>query len=275
MASRAASAAKCSGVFSLRKNPSSTRPPPPACPRCGLPPFCRARAATLRRARGWRSSVRSALAGRYHDVAQVVGVHGLHLEDARVVGAGRPVGAFHQFHALGKCRFGGGGKYRIQIVVPAFLQRELIHLARPGGDVGGHQGGLADLFRGKIVAVGVTGALAGDHPHADPHGNALSRAFHHGFVDADGTGQEILEVEIRVIAALRQRFREVPLEVVASEVEAGREDGIGKLHTSRLSRKGRQHLLHRIRPRICHNSNNLDGPAERGRSGAGVGERCL
>ena len=131
MASRAASAAKCSGVFSFRKKSSSTRPPPPAWPRCGGPPFCRASAETLRRASGWRSTREHAVAGRDHHLAQIVGVDRLHLEDARIVGARRAVGALHQFHALGEGRLGGRGQHRIEIVPRPSLRSNFSTLAGP------------------------------------------------------------------------------------------------------------------------------------------------
>ncbi len=124
-------------------------------------------AKTLRRARGWRSKRQDAVAGRHHHVAQVVGVGGLHLEDARIVGARRAVGALHQFHALGEGGFGGRGEHRDRGCACApSLRSNVSTLAGPGGDAGGHARGLADLLGREIVAVGVAGALAGDHAHA-------------------------------------------------------------------------------------------------------------
>ena len=97
----------------------------------------------------------------------------------------------------------------------AFVQIELLHLAGPGGDAGGHARGLADLLRGQIVAIGVAGALARDHAHADAQRHALRGALHDGFVDADGAGEQVFEIQIGVIAALRKRFGQVAFQVAA------------------------------------------------------------
>ena len=173
-----------------------------------------------------------------------------------IVGAGRAVGALHQFDALGECGLGGGDQDGIEIVAGALAEAELLHLAGPGGDVGGYAGGLADLFRGEVVAVGVAGALAGDDADADAHGNALRGALDHGFIDADGAGLEVLEVEVGVIAALGQSFTQIALQVLPGDIETRCKNGVRELHAFRLppSLRGPGNLVHHLRDEVLEGS---------------------
>ena len=58
------------------------------------------------------------------------------------------------------------------------------------------------IFSGReVVAVGVAGALPGDDANADAQGDALGGALDDRFVDADGAGGEVFEVQVGVIAA--------------------------------------------------------------------------
>ena len=150
MASRAASRAKCSGVFSFRKKSSSTRPPPPAWPRCGAPPFC-ARQRRHAQARQRLAVEREhAVAGGDHHLAQIIGVGRLHLEDARIVGARGAVGALHQFHALAEGGLGGRGQHRIEIVRGGLRSdRTSRRLPGPAAMQRRHARRLADLLRAR------------------------------------------------------------------------------------------------------------------------------
>ncbi len=125
---------------------------------------------------------------RHQHVPQVIRIDRLHLEDPGIVGARRSVGALHQFHAFGECRFGGRSQDGVEIVAGTLIQIELVHFAWAGGDVCRHPRGFANLLRRKVVAVRVAGPLAGDYANSDPHGNTLGRAFNHRFVNTDPAG---------------------------------------------------------------------------------------
>ena len=84
---------------------------------------------------------------------------------------------------------------------------------------GGDARGFADLLRAEIVAIGVAGALARDHADADAQRDALGGALDDGFVDADGTGGEVFEVEVGIVAARGEGFGEVGLQVVLGDAE--------------------------------------------------------
>src|ERR1035437_4641256 len=116
----------------------------------------------------------------------------------------------------------------------AIVQTELFDGARTRGDGGRHAGRLAHLRRRDLVAVGVPVAPAGNHPHPDAHGDALGGALDHGFVYADGAGEQVFEVQVRVVAPPGKRIRQVVLQVPSSDVEARGEYRLGKLHDFRL-----------------------------------------
>ena len=179
-----------------------------------------------------------AFAGGHHHLAQTVGIGGLHLENLRSVGAGRPVGALHQFHAVAEGSLGGSGEDRVEIVQGALAEIELVHLAGAGGDAGGHARGFADLLGGEIAAVRVARAFSGDHSNAHADRDALRGAFHHRLVDADGAGGHVLEVQVGIISALRKRIRQVIFKVLPGDLEPLGEDGLGKPHAPILACEG-------------------------------------
>ena len=171
------------------------------------------------------------VASGHQHLPQIVGIAGLRLEDARVVGARRTVGAFDQFHALGEGRLGGRSQHGIQIAPPAFVERNFLHGSRSRRDARRHARGLANLLRAEVVAVGVAGTLARDHAHTHPQRHALQRALHDGFIDADGTGGKILEVKVGIRAPVRERFSQIILQIPRGNAKALREEGLGKVHT--------------------------------------------
>ena len=95
----------------------------------------------------------------------------------------------------------------------------------------GHVRGLADLLRAEVVAVGVAGALAGDDAHADAQRDALRRALDDGLIDADGTGGQVFEIQVGVVAAPGQRFGKVVFQIPPRDAETHGEKGIGKAHS--------------------------------------------
>jgi len=51
----------------------------------------------------------------------------------------------------------------------------------------------------------------------------------HGFVYADGTGEQVFEVQVRVIAAPGKRVGQIGFQVPSRDVESRREYRLGKL----------------------------------------------
>ena len=102
----------------------------------------------------------------------------------------------------------------------AIVETELFDFARTRGDRGRHPRRLANPFRREIVAVCVPGAFTRNHPHPDAHGDALRGAFDHGFVDPDGAGEQVFEVQVRVVAALGKRVGQISFQVPSRDIEA-------------------------------------------------------
>ena len=73
---------------------------------------------------------------------------------------------------------------------------------------------MQDAVRGKIVGVGVSGALARDDADAASGGDALARRLDHGLVDHQRGRGKIFEIEVGVIASSRERGGEIVLEIV-------------------------------------------------------------
>ena len=108
IACRAASRAKCSGVFSFRKKSSVDAPAA-----AGMA-VLRSAVALARQHRHAHPRHRlpveaeAAFAGRDQHVAQAVGIGRLHLKHARIVGARGAIGALDQIDALAQARFRAG-----------------------------------------------------------------------------------------------------------------------------------------------------------------------
>jgi hypothetical protein len=62
----------------------------------------------------------------------------------------------------------------------------------------------------KIVGVGVSGALAGNHAHAAARGNSLRGRLHHRLIHHQ-RGRKIFEIKVGVVAAGRKRRRQVAI----------------------------------------------------------------
>ena len=136
-----------------------------------------------------------------------IGIGGLHLKDAGIVGARGFIGALDQFDAFGKRHFiGRRAAWDKDCARCASSKPVLTTLAGPRAMQRGHVSGIEDLFGAEIVAVGVAGAFAGDDANADAQRDALGGAFDDAFIDADGSGGEVFEVEVGILAAGGERF---------------------------------------------------------------------
>ena len=175
-----------------------------------------------------------AFAGGHHHLAEAIGVEGLHLEDTRIVGARRAVRPLHQLHAIEEGLLRRGREHRVEIMRRALVQAELFDGARARRDGGRHPRRLADLLRREIVAVGIPRAPARNHPYPDAHGDPLRSALDHGFIEADGAGEQVFEVQVRVVAPPGKRVRQIAFQVPSRDIEARGEYRLGKLHDFRL-----------------------------------------
>ena len=146
------------------------------------------------------------VARRHQHFADAVGVLRLHLEDPRVIGAGGLVGALHQIHTLRQTGFMRSLQHGIKIMFAGFLKPRPHNGGGALGDARRHARGLADLFGAEIVAVGIAGAFSRENTHAHAQFHALGGALDDALVHADGTGREVLEIEVGVVAAGGKRL---------------------------------------------------------------------
>ena len=72
---------------------------------------------------------------------------------------------------------------------------------RAAGDQGGGSCCAQQAVAGKVVGVGVAGALAGDDTDAATYADSLACGFDERLVDAERGGGDRLEVEVRVLAS--------------------------------------------------------------------------
>ena len=103
--------------------------------------------------------------------------------------------------------------HRIKILLPMLFEIHHRLLRRAAGDERRGARRAQNFFRRQVVGVGVAGTLAGDDPDSAACRNALRGRFHHGFIERDGGGGEIFEVQIGVIAARAQRRSQIALQV--------------------------------------------------------------
>ena len=143
-----------------------------------------------------------------------------------IVGAGGFVGAHHEFD------FGGDfGVHRrqgdgIEAAGGGFLESGDRRFRGGAGDQSRGAGGVQDAVGGKIVGVGVAGALAGNDANAAAGGNALRGGLDHGFVHHQRGGGKIFKIKVGVIAASREGGREIVLEVALGEAVVFEEESL-------------------------------------------------
>src|SRR6185437_16063028 len=100
-------------------------------------------------------------------------------------------------------------------------------LRRAAGNVRGHVRGAQDAIAAEVVGVGVAGAFARKHAHADAQGNALGGTLDQSLFERNGRGGLVLEVQVGVVAAAGKRSGEVVLEVGRRDAIAGGEEFLG------------------------------------------------
>ena len=149
----------------------------------------------------------------HQNAAQLFAIVGPHLEDTRIMGPRRCVGPLHQGQLGADVGIYGKSIDRIKILLPMLFQVHHWLLRRAAGDERRGARRAQNFFRRQVVGVGVAGTLAGDDSDSTACRNALRGRFHHGFIERDGGGGEIFEVQIGVVAARAQRRAQIALQV--------------------------------------------------------------
>ena len=103
-----------------------------------------------------------AIGGRDENVAQLVVVAGAHLHDARVIGPRGAVRAHHQFQLGGDPRIGIGGGDGVEACFGRLAEAGHLLFRGPVGDQGRGARGTHQPFGGKIIGIGIAGAIPGD-----------------------------------------------------------------------------------------------------------------
>ena len=109
------------------------------------------------------------------NVAEFVGVAGADFLNARIVGARGLVGAHDEFDLGGDFGVDRRQRYGIQAARGGLLKSGDGRFCGGAGDQGRGAGGVQNAVGGKIVGVGVAGALSGDDADAAAGGDSLAR----------------------------------------------------------------------------------------------------
>ncbi len=128
------------------------------------------------------------------------------------IGAGGPVGAHDQLQLGRDPGIGIRGRDGVEACFWRLAEAGHGLLRRPAGDQGRGARGAQQPLGGKIVGVGVAGALPGDNANAAARAHALAGRFDQRLVDRDRGRGDRLEVEVGVIAAGGERLAQAPLE---------------------------------------------------------------
>ena len=103
---------------------------------------------------------------------------------------------------------------------------------------------LQDLFRRQVVGVGVTGLLARHHAHAAAHGDAFGGGLHQRLVHQQRRRGGVLEVEVRVLAALGKRRPQILREIRLRQPKAVEKEPVRIAHlgkpTSSVARQAQK-----------------------------------
>ena len=153
-------------------------------------------------------------------VAHFVGIPGAHLPDAVVVTSRRFVGPQDQLELLRDFHIGWSDDHGIEVLRERHFRKP--DAGNPRGAVGDSRrnaSGLEDLLGRKVIAIGVAGALAGNHAHPDACGDALRCALDQRLVEGDRAAGAVLEVKIGVFAASGKRRPEVLLQFRPRDAE--------------------------------------------------------
>ncbi len=142
-----------------------------------------------------------AIGGGDKNMAQFVVVAGAHLHDARVICAGRAIGAHNQFQFGGDTRIGVGGGNRVEACLWRLPKPGDALLGRSIGDQGRRARGAHEPFSGEVIGVGIACAVSGDNANTTACAHALAGGFDQRLIHRDGGRGDGLKIEIRKISA--------------------------------------------------------------------------
>ncbi len=186
---------------------------------------------TFSRTSGWKSVNDAAVRPRNQHVTNLVAVGHAHLLDARIVSARGNVRTHHQLELVSQVAVGRRQRHRVEIVPR--LERAQAHrrnARRAAGNTRRNLGRLQNLLRGQVVRVGVAGLLSRHHAHAAAHGDSLGRGLHQRLVHEQRRRGGVLEVEVRVLATLRQRRPQILREARLRQSKTFKKEAIGIGH---------------------------------------------
>ena len=147
-------------------------------------------------------------------MAHLIGIADPHLRDSIVMGASCFVGPQNQVQLGGDLNIGGSGDHGIEAAGELqFGKSNGCDTGRAVRNMGSDLGRLQNLVARQVVGVGIAGPLAGKDANAASGGYTLSRPFHQGFIQGDGGALLILEVQIGVFPARRERRPEVLFQI--------------------------------------------------------------
>ena len=213
IACRAASIAKCSGVFSVRKTSSGIRPPPPEVPFDEV--FSSRRQNKHTHACQWlRIFGERPIGADNENVPILVGVARPHFFDPRIECTRSLIRPHHEIDLGRDLGVHRRQRHRIEIVPPVRLQIHDRSLGRAARDQRRRPRRMQNPRRREVVGVGITRPLAADDAHAATGTYALRRRLHHRLIHTQRGRGQVLEVEIGVIATRRQSRRQVLLYIV-------------------------------------------------------------
>ncbi len=136
------------------------------------------------------------------DAAKLVVESGADLRDAWVEGAGGLVGALDEFELGSDLGVGGSSGDRIERGrFGGVAEAGHLLLGRTARDKGRRPRCTKEALGGKVVRVGVAGALAGEDADAAADADALRGGFYEGLVDAERCRGNGLKIKVRVVAA--------------------------------------------------------------------------
>ncbi len=180
------------------------RPPPPQRAFWRMPSRSE-RQETLKRTRGWTSPAMRPSLVKIAIVLELVDEVDVDAGDRAVVVARGLVGAAQELDLIGRGYVDGAGCRRVVargLVVHDVDRRGALAAGRDlRGGVGGAHHGVA----AEVLGVGVADGLAQEHAHAEALAEAAVGALDRLLLELDVAGVLVLEVELRVVAAPRQR----------------------------------------------------------------------
>ena len=155
-----------------------------------------------------------AVGADHENVPQFVGIVRAHFLDSRIVTARRFIGAHQQLNLGGNVGIHRRQSHGIQAAGRLLLESGNRRFGRRARDQRRRASRMQNALRRKIVGVGISGALAGNHAHAAARGNSLRCRLHQRLIHHQRGRSQVFEIKVGVVAARRKRGGEIGLKVV-------------------------------------------------------------